>query len=254
MNFEELWRTTPSPGRPFAPGDAAALPPAARRYLEHAIAPATPLAAAVRLRMRGEIRLRQWLPFRAEEVIAWGRGMIWRASVSMHGLPLRGADQWLGSEGGEAGEGRAGAGAMHWRLFGIVPVIRAAGADITRSAAGRVNSEVVWLPSALVSMPARWTEADGVLHARFTAHGEPADLALAIAPDGRLQSLALERWGNPDGAGWRSVSFGATFEAERTFAGYTIPSRLRAGWYFGSERFAAEGEFFRAELTAAEFR
>jgi len=236
------------PGRFFTPGDAAALPLAARRYLEHAIAPATPLAAAVRLRMRGEIRLRQWLPFRAEEVIAWGRGMIWRASVRMHGLPLRGADQWLG------GEGREGAGTMHWRLFGIVPVIRAAGADITRSAAGRVNSEVIWLPSALVSMPARWSEADGILHARFTAHGEPADLALAIAPDVRLQSLALERWGNPNGAGWRGVSFGATFEAERTFGGYTVPSRLRAGWYFGSERFAAEGEFFRAELTAAEFR
>jgi len=34
------------------------LPSAARLYLEHSIAPGTPLASAVRLRIRGEIKLR----------------------------------------------------------------------------------------------------------------------------------------------------------------------------------------------------
>ncbi|WP_408648826.1 DUF6920 family protein [Tumidithrix elongata] len=40
-----------------------------RRYLEHAIAPETKLASAVRLRMHGEIKLKDWLPFKAEQVI-----------------------------------------------------------------------------------------------------------------------------------------------------------------------------------------
>ena len=58
--------------------------------------------------------------------------MIWRATVRMHGLPIRGSDSYLD-----------GQGAMRWRLFGIVPMVNAAGPDITRSAAGRVNIESI---------------------------------------------------------------------------------------------------------------
>jgi hypothetical protein len=42
-------------------------------------------------------------------------------------------------------------------------------------------------------------------------------------------------------------------EAEQTFAGVTIGSSLRAGWWWGTER-QPEGEFFRAEITDAVFR
>jgi len=43
-------------------------------YLSHTMAGDTAPAAAVRLRMHGEIRLKRWTPFRAEEVIHRDRG------------------------------------------------------------------------------------------------------------------------------------------------------------------------------------
>jgi len=71
---------------------------------------------------------------------------------------------------------------------------------------------------------------------------------------GRLKTFKLPRWGNPDGAEFRYVDFGGIVEAEGTFCGYTIPTRLRIGWYFGTERFASEGEFFRATIEDAIYR
>ena len=77
--------------------------------------------------MHGEIKLKRWLAFSAEEVICWDRGFIWQASVRMGALTIRGSDRFID-----------GQGAMNWKLFGLVPFITASGPDISRSAAGRV--------------------------------------------------------------------------------------------------------------------
>jgi hypothetical protein len=53
------------------------------------------LANAVRLKMHGEIKLKGWLPFHAEQVICWSRGMVWQAKVQMHGISIRGGDTYL---------------------------------------------------------------------------------------------------------------------------------------------------------------
>ena len=66
---EELWNSPETVVGQAVPVPPANLPAAARLYLEHAIVRGTPLASAVRLRMRGEIKLRRWLPFTAEQVI-----------------------------------------------------------------------------------------------------------------------------------------------------------------------------------------
>jgi hypothetical protein len=50
------------------------------------------------------------------------------------------------------------------------------------------------------------------------------------------------------------VSFGGLVEEEASFAGYTIPSRLRVGWYFGTDRFEPDGEFFRVTVDEARYR
>jgi hypothetical protein len=62
----------------------------------------------------------------------------------------------------------------------------------------------------------------------------------------------VNRWGNPGGAPFGRYPFGVRVEAESTFGGITIPSVLRAGWWWGTER-QEEGEFFRAEITGAVF-
>jgi hypothetical protein len=231
-------------GRAFGPGRFASLPEASRRYLEHAIAPGTPLASAVRLRMHGEIKLRRWLPFTAEQVIHWGRGMIWKAAVRMKGMTIRGFDRLVDGEG-----------VMRWKRLGIIPVMVASGPDITRSAAGRLMAESAWLPSALCGDDVSWTAVDSLHpHARLTVQGEPGELGLTINAEGSVKNLSLCRWGNPGGKEFSYVDFGGVVEDEGTFAGYTIPTRLRVGWHFGTDRFEREGEFFRAVVDGAAYR
>lgn len=51
-----------------------------------------------------------------------------------------------------------------------------------------------------------------------------------------------------------NACFGGLIEKEATFAGYTIPVRVRAGWYFGTDEFESRGEFFRVVIDNANFR
>jgi hypothetical protein len=76
----------------------------------------------------------------------------------------------------------------------------------------------------------------------------------AIDERGRLESSKMLRWGNTGDGTFRLAEFGALVEDEGTFDGYTVPTRVRAGWYFGTPRFEADGEFFRGTIDQATFR
>ena len=137
ISLNTLWESATPTKLTFNPDKLSHLPAAAKRYLEHAIAPGTKIASAVRLKMHGEIKLKQWIPFTAEQVICWEHGLIWSATVWMNGfLPIVGSDRIID-----------GIGAMQWKLLGLFPVMTASGADITRSSVGRLQSESVCLPS-----------------------------------------------------------------------------------------------------------
>ena len=243
-DFDELWDSAPRGDRMFEPDDFSQLPEAVQRYFSHSIAPGTRLASAVRLRMHGSIKLKRWRRFKAEQVIVRDRGMIWRARLRMHGMPIQGQDRFVDGEG-----------AMHWQLFGVIPLLRASGLDVTRSAAGRVAAESIWLPSVFCDERTWWRANGGdVAQARFAVDGHAAELALTL-DRGWLKSVSLARWGNPDGGAFRDVSFGAYVDQEATFGGYTIPARLRAGWYFDDvDRFDREGKFFEVSIDEAVYR
>ncbi len=243
-SLNDLWRDTPASCQAFSPDRLSQLPVGAQRYLTHAIAPETGLASAVRLRMHGEIRLKQWFRFEAEQVIYPKRGMIWKATVRMHGLPVVGFDQLID-----------GAARMRWRLLGLVPLVHAQGPDITRSTTGRLAAESIWIPSFLCGEAVRWKDRDAnTTTAHFRMAGEPTELRLDIGDDGSLRSVRMQRWGNPGGGAFHCLDFGAHVEDESAFGGYTIPSRLRVGWYIRDQGFAEEGEFFRVTVHSAEFR
>jgi hypothetical protein len=249
ISLDTLWESATPTGLAFSPDKLAHLPAAAKRYLEHAIVPGTKIASAVRLKMHGEIKLKKWIPFTAEQVICWEHGLIWSATAWMNGfLPIVGSDRIID-----------GIGAMQWKLLGLFPVMTASGTDLTRSAIGRLQAESVWLPSVFYGDDVLWTstelsDLDSNLHSSFVVQGDRAELDFTTDRTGRLKTTKLPRWGNPDGAEFRYVDFGGILEEEGTFGGYTIPTRLRAGWYFGSERFESEGEFFRATINDAIYR
>jgi hypothetical protein len=242
--FEELWEQAGHRGARFRPESIAGLPVGARRYLEHAIAPDTAAASAVRLQMHGEIKLGSWHPFEAEQVIRWDRGFVWKATTKLSGLPVSGSDRWIDGEG-----------SMRWKMLGIVPVMRASGPDVSRAALGRVQIEAIWLPSVLLGPDVSWDERDAA-HPGMTVamRGESAHVAMTIDEAGRLSEMWMERWGHPEQGEFHRVPFGGIVEDEATFEGFTIPSRLRVGWYFGTDRFESEGEFFRVTVDRATFR
>lgn len=243
-SLESLWRSPPVPYQSFQPDRLTELPELARCYLNHAIAPGTPLASAVRLTMHGEINLKGWHPFQAEQVIAWRQGMIWQAMVWMKGLPICGWDRLVN-----------GRGAMQWKMLGVVPVVSAAGADVTRSAIGRMHGECIWLPSVFCHDDTSWTALNGdQACAQLTDLGETTDLVLTIHASGQLQHLRFQRWGNPDGAEYRTATFGGSVQHEGTFSGYTIPTQLRVGWYGDRDPGDADGDFVRITIDNAVYR
>ncbi|MGB3294372.1 MAG: DUF6544 family protein [Phormidesmis sp.] len=252
VSLSALWHSAPVTQAHFQPTQISHLPEPARRYLEQAIAPHTPLATAVRLKMHGEIKLKGWHPFRAEQVICQQQGMIWQATAWMNGLPIAGWDRLID-----------GKGAMQWKLLDCLPVMKAQGPDITRSVIGRMQGEYVWLPSALLGSAVKWTASDDTHPcAELTLLDETTQLNFEISASGQLQEAWFKRWGDPGESVPHYEDFGVIVEDERTFSGYTIPTRFRAGWYFDSDslgerpgqRFESEGEFFRATIDQAIYR
>ncbi len=228
---------------PAAPGsfsgiELAGLPDPVRRYFDASIAPGTPLARSARFAMRGSIKLgSRWLPFRGHEVLSPHRGLVWAVRA---GAVISGSDRYL-----------AGQGSMDWKLFGLVRVVHADGPDVSRSTAGRVGAEAVWLPSALLPrFGVAWTVLDDRHIAfRYRLDDTDLDVRCTLDDDGRLRTIVLERWGDPDSTG-NSGRYPFGFEATgyATFDGVTIPSAGRAGWFIGTDRWR-DGEFFRYEIA-----
>ncbi len=170
--------------------------------------------------------------------------MLWRARTRVNGLPVGGSDRVID-----------GKGRMDWRLFGLFPVMKASGPDITRSALDRFLAELIWLPSALAGPEVEWTAQDDTRIKAALPLGEGrTSLTLRIDEKGQPRHLRMQRWGNPDGGDFRSHAFGALFEEEKQFQRFTIPAKLRAGWFFGTDRFETEGEFFRCTIEDARYR
>ncbi len=245
ISLDDLWESAPKSDRDFNPESLINLPNLARRYLECAIAPGTPLASAVRFWMHGDIKLgEKWHPFKGEEVIYWNRGMIWRATTWAKGLPIWGGDRIVD-----------GVGESQWKILGLFPVMQASGADITRSSVGRVQVESMLLPSVLCNPDISWIELNASqVQANFTALGEPVKLTLTVSDRGMLEQAKIDRWGNPEGEAFHYVDFGGIVEESGTFDGYTIPTRLRVGWFLGSDRFESGGEFFRCAIDKAIYQ
>lgn len=224
------------------------LPPPVQRWLCRAIAPGTVLRTHASIVMRGRIKVGHWAPFVARQELFPPSGFVWRAAAlvplgRLPLLPVVGFDRYAG-----------GAGRMRWRALGAIPVVRADGDDVARSAAGRLAAESLLVPAFALTDAVRWTGIDDTRAvAAVTIGGRRHDVDVAISASGALESCTMTRWGDPDGGQFAGHAFGAQFEGEFRAGGYIVPAGARVGWWFGQPRWT-DGEFFRFRIGRVTFR
>lgn len=242
-DWAELTDSTET-ARPFDPGLVDGLPQPVARWLHHAIAPGTPLAATLELTTHGEIKLGRWLRYRARQILTPPKGSVWAASTGMGPLRITGFDRYT-----------HGKGEMCWKFFGVIPFMRVSGAATDRSGAGRLAGEALLNPASAL---AKWVAWEGIDHTHAIAHVTVDEmtcpLTIEVAVDGRLIGCTLPRSGGPGDDPDRERMFHVSFDNDEvTFDGFTIPARFTAGWDWDGARWA-EGPFFIAEIDHARFR
>jgi hypothetical protein len=234
---------TNSPG--FDPATLTGLEEPVRRYFLHALAEGAPVVTRVRLRIRGRIKVGTWLRFDS----VWegdGRSLDWRAICGPGALrALRVHDHFAD-----------GTGFMDIRLRPGLKLLHAADDDIACSSAGRAALESLWVPGSL--LPERgvsWrAESDHVVVATFDVPPERPEIRFELGPEGGVRSQSAMRW---QGAKTGYVPFGVDVQAEGTFDGVTIPSRVLGGWGHGTPRWTPsfDGEVYGFEpLRSARSR
>lgn len=209
-------------------------PEPVRRFFTHSIAPGTPLARSVQLKQTGSMQPRPGaarFDLTATETLAPPFGLVWQATTKIGPLPF-----WILDTHFE------GAGRLRGTVLGI-PVMRASGTDVSRSSRHRVVAESLWIPPVL--LPHRgvvWTaETDETIRARLVVDDEPIDVRLTLHPDGAVRELFMQRYGNVGTPDWAHIPYGYAVEAESVFGGYTIASKVRGGWWYGTDRYNPEG-------------
>jgi uncharacterized protein DUF6544 len=238
-DWERLATASPEPDR-FDPAMVAELPDPARRWLTHVIAPGTVLRHSVVLAQHGEIRLGSWRTFHATQVLAPLKGFVWAVTTRVMGIPIAGFDRFTHGEG-----------QMRHRWWGRVPLVSAGGADITRSAAGRLASELVLVPAVGLAEEVRWRwrQVDRQqATVRLRVGGEIHPVTLTVDGSGALQRLTVSRWARLGGGPFRWHPFTVVVDEESSFDGYTIPTRLTAGYDD-----AVEGPFIRLTIDHATY-
>jgi hypothetical protein len=167
--------------------------------------------------MQGHFRLGRWLPIRAVQVLSPPSGRVWLARIGWGPLSFRGFDRYEEARG-----------EMQWRLLGHVPVMHAEGADVDRSAAGRLAGEAVWTPAAFLDPNVTWrVGGDDTVTAEWALGPHSVSTELRVDAGGRLLAVSIRRWGKPGGDPWGEYPFGGAVAQERAFGGMRIPTHDR---------------------------
>lgn len=231
---KQIWRSLEAGATSegvFSEEMVAGLPEPAQRYLMHAIKPGTPLASSVYLTFKGSVQFgpqSKHNPSQGSEIlIVPKRGFVWKESCWTGPVISNGALYYA------SGQGR-----VRWRFFNLIPNMLKSGKspNTWKAMKGRFFTKYVWTPFALLPQQGAVWEAVDEEHAKVTVtvDGTATTLTLHIDPEGRLRESVSMRWGakSKDGS-YNYFPYGVTVTEEKTFGGYTIPSRMSATWCYG---------------------
>ncbi len=228
----------------YDPALVQALPEPAQRYFNFAIAPGTPLYAAVELEMTGELALgtkasHRYRAMSCRQILAPPSGLVWQVETG----PMSGSDVALPTQ----------AWSRFW-LLRLLPVARASSVDHRRSAFGRVVAEAAfWAPASLLpGEHVRWEPINENSARAVVQFGEQEQAVdVTVNEQGAPISVVIQRWSNenPERT-FRKQPFGGNASAFRQFGGYRLPTRVEGGNHFGTQDYFA---FFKAQITNVHF-
>ena len=230
----------------FDPTTTEQLPDPGRRLLLRALPDGISLSTTVELEMTGNIKLgSKWLPFEATQILRAPVGFVWQPVVGGRFLRFSGADV-LGPDGAR----------MEFRFHGKIPVVKASGSDVDKSAAGRLAAETVaWLPQALTPQAgAVWTPiSDETASVAIATPSGPIDVKVSVDEDGRIESMSLQRW-NDSADPPRQESFGGSVGGHyETPSGVLVAGSGTVGWRWDTPD-QDDGVFFHYTITNALHR
>lgn len=222
------------------------LPEPARRYFRFTIAPGTPLFTVADIQMEGRLSLGtaanpKWMEMTATQVLGPPVGFLWRPRMSAGGLAMAGSDAAL----------RGTSWTRFW-LAGLLPIVRAGGnTDHARAAYGRyVGESLFWTPAALLpGAGIRWQPLgpDSAL-VTLSAFGMEQSVEVHVDERGAPVRVVFPRWSdaNPQRQ-FQIQPFGGDLSEYRTFQGFTVPTIVHAGNFYGTPDYFA---FFQVRVTS----
>jgi hypothetical protein len=232
-------------GQLFTPDELVGLPAPVARYFGFALTPGQPLYRHARLTQVGVFaRSRdRWSRFTAVEDFEVGPpGFVWDARIRMAPLlTARVRDSY-----------RAGEGAVHGTLAGLVTLVDIRGTAETASASlQRYLAEAPWLPTALLpSAGVVWALVDGrTARATLADHGVSVWIDFHFGTQGEIVATSAERYRDVDGTAVLTPWAGEFSEYERLDA-MMVPRRGEVAWVLPDGRFP----YWRGRIVEAKYR
>jgi hypothetical protein len=220
------------------------VPALVRRYLDRALPSGESEALRVRIAQTGTMRLKpggRELRFTAVEEFAVAEvAFSWRARFSLLPLvSLRVVDGYA-----------AGEGHLEARLFGLLPVMRARGQEISEGEAHRYLAELPWVPHAmLANRRLEWRDLDAhaVEVATQVGSARPA-VRLELDAAGDIVTTSCDARPYREGRTSTPRPWAGTFSDHAVVGGVRIPTRAEVRWELADGPFT----YWRGAVTALD--
>ena len=225
--------------------DLAPLPVPVQRYLRVAGVVGQPRVRNFRVRLHGRIRNRRqdrWMPLAAEQHnVVDPPARLFYLTASMFAIPVQGYHRYVDV-----------AASMRVTAAALIPVVRSAGTDMTRSETVTLFSDMcVMAPATLIHADIAWEDVDArIARARFTNAGHTIHAELSFNDAGELIDFVSDdrSQASADGAIMRRLRWSTPLSGYRTFGAVRLASRGEGRWH------TPEGDYPYIELTIDEVR
>lgn len=225
--------------------DLAHLPAPVQQYLRIAGVVGQPRVRNFRVRMHGRIRngrTGRWMPLAAEQYnVVDPPARLFYLTGSMVGIPVQGYHRYIGSTA-----------TMRVKAAGLVPVVTAAGEDMTRGETVTVlNDMCLMAPATLIDRAVAWEAVDEFgARARFTSGRYTIRAELTFNKAGELTNFVSDDrfQASSDGKSLRPLRWSTPIRGYRRYGGVRLVSGGEGRWH------EPDGEYAYIELTIDDVR